>query len=132
MTKFKIPIPFDYIAALLRTLWFGWLLIWFAFTGILAILCYLIVFNLFNGKRKVWATFYITKWWGRFLMGGIGVFMHSKGSKHLDKNKTYILVSNHLSMVDIPVCMSTCPVPFSFLAKKEVYLSIILPTILPT
>ncbi len=112
--------PFYYIFLPLRVLCFVWLLLWFAITGIIALAFYVVIFNLFKGKRKVWATFYVTKWWGRFLMGGIGVFMRAKGIEHLDKNQTYVLVSNHLSMVDIPVCMSTCPVPFSFLAKKEV------------
>lgn len=118
--KNNLPIPLNYIAAFLRTIWFAWLLIWFVFTGIIAFAFYIVVFNLFTGKRKIWITFYVTKWWGRFLMGGIGIFMRAKGTEFLDKNQTYILVSNHLSMVDIPVCMSTCPIPFSFLAKKEV------------
>ncbi len=109
-----------YLFLPLRVFWFFWLLTWFLITGIVAFICYLLIFNVFRGRRKIMATFYVTKWWGRVLMGGVGVFMPAQGSNHLDKSQTYVLVSNHLSMVDIPVCMSSCPVPFSFLAKKEV------------
>ena len=79
-----------------------------------------VIFNFFKGKRKTLVTFYVTKWWGRILMAGMGIYTIAKGTDKLDKNQRYVLVSNHLSMVDIPVCMSSCPVPFSFLAKKEV------------
>jgi len=111
---------FHYILLPLRIIWFLWGLIWFAVTGIIAFGCYLVIFNLFGGRKKVLATFYITKCWGKVLMAGMGIFVRARGTEKWDKNKRYVLVSNHLSMVDIPVCMSSCPVPFSFLAKKEV------------
>jgi 1-acyl-sn-glycerol-3-phosphate acyltransferase len=120
MITLAIEKTVSYIFAPLRFIWFIWLLIWFLATGIVAFLFYITIFNLFSGRQKIMATFYVTKWWGRILMGGVGVFMPAEGTHLLDKNKTYVLVSNHLSMVDIPVCMSSCPVPFSFLAKKEV------------
>jgi 1-acyl-sn-glycerol-3-phosphate acyltransferase len=109
-----------YLFMPLRVIWFIWILLWFAFTGIIAFLFYLVIFNFFKGKRKTLVTFYVTKWWGRILMAGMGIYTIAKGTDKLDKNQRYVLVSNHLSMVDIPVCMSSCPVPFSFLAKKEV------------
>lgn len=120
MATLAIEKTVSYISRPLRVLWFIWFMIWFFTTGILALLFYVLIFNLFRGRSKTMATFYVTKYWGRILMGGIAVFMPAEGTQHLDKKKSYVLVSNHLSMVDIPLCMSSCPVPFSFLAKKEV------------
>ena len=93
-------------------------MIWFFITGILAFPIYIVVFNVFKGRRKVLITFFVTKWWGKILMAGMGIFVRARGTEKLDKNQTYVLVSNHLSMVDIPVCMGSCPVIFSFLSKK--------------
>jgi 1-acyl-sn-glycerol-3-phosphate acyltransferase len=104
----------------LRIIWFIWILIWFFITGVFAFSIYLIVFNFFKGRNKILTTFYVTKWWGKILMAGMGIFVRARGTEKLDKKQTYVLVSNHLSMVDIPVCMGSCPVLFSFLAKKEV------------
>jgi len=108
------------ISVVLKTIWFVWVLFWFLFTGILATIFYLFIFNFFSKSIKYKCSFFITQLWGKFLLLGMGVFVKSLGRDKIDKNQKYIIVSNHLSMVDIPISMSSSPIPYSFLAKIEV------------
>jgi 1-acyl-sn-glycerol-3-phosphate acyltransferase len=104
----------------LNFIWFIWICIWFAFTGVMATFCYVFIFNFYKNKQKKKYTFIITKSWGNVLLLGMGVKIKKIVNRELLKDENYIIVSNHLSMVDIPVSTSVCPVTFSYLAKKEV------------
>jgi 1-acyl-sn-glycerol-3-phosphate acyltransferase len=108
-----ILLPFKFI-------WFLWICIWFALTGIIATFFYVFVFNFYRNDKKIKNTFIITKCWGNLLLTGMGVSVKKIIKKEFQKNENYVIVSNHLSMVDIPVSTSVCPVTFSYLAKKEV------------
>lgn len=108
------------ISVVLKAIWFIWILFWFLLTGIVATIFYLFIFNLFSGSIKYKSSFIVTQLWGKILLFGMGVFVKSSGRSKLDKNQKYIIVSNHLSMVDIPISMSSSPIPYSFLAKIEV------------
>ena len=58
---------------------------------------------------------------GKVLLAFMMVKVEKYGLDQLRLDEgAYILVSNHLSMCDIPICMATSPIAFSFLAKKEV------------
>ena len=70
-----------------RVIWFIWILIWFFITGIIAFPINIVVFNIFKGKRKVLITFFVTKWWGKILMAGMGIFVRAKGTEKLDKSR---------------------------------------------
>ena len=112
--------PLSWALRLARHLWFVWSVLAFLFTGILALIAYLFIFNLMRGKRREMATFYVTKLWGRALLGFMGMRYSVEGAEKIDLNRNYIFVSNHQSALDIPFCMVSCPVAFSFLAKHEV------------
>jgi len=50
----------------------------------------------------------------------VGIRCKITGKEYLDKNKTYVMVANHTSSLDIPAYMKGgYPVPFRFLAKAE-------------
>lgn len=108
------------ILVVIRTIWFLWVLFWFFLTGFVASILYLIIFNFFNESIKYKSSFFVTQLWGKVLLMGMGVIVKSTGRNNIDKNQRYIIVSNHLSMVDIPISMSSSPIPYSFLAKIEV------------
>jgi len=42
-----------------------------------------------------------------------------RGAEHLAPDGNYVFVSNHLSLMDTPVLLRHLPLPFKFLAKKE-------------
>ena len=113
------------IPALLMTIaqriWFIWCILAFLFTGVIAGCFYILIFNLFNEKKANDLTFLVTKYWGKSLLAFMMVKVEKIGIDNLNfDNHAYILVSNHLSMCDIPICMASSPIAFSFLAKKEV------------
>ncbi len=117
----SLPVPLRMLVILAQHFWFIWCCFVFLFTGVVALACYVLIFNLLDDKRAIRYTYFVTHWWGRALMAGMLVRVTSEGKENVrTENGPYILVSNHLSMCDIPVCMAASPVSFSFLAKKEV------------
>lgn len=57
--------------------------------------------------------------WGEALLGSMGVSVRCKLDEQIDPNRTYVLVSNHQSHVDVPVIIRHWPGPVRFVAKKS-------------
>ena len=45
----------------------------------------------------------------------------NRGLKNIDRNGSYLFVSNHVSFMDTPVVLASIPVQFQFLAKKGLF-----------
>jgi len=116
----SLPTPLRFVVLLAQRIWFVWCCLAFLITGVVALCFYVLIFNLFSHQRASRYTYYVTKWWGKSLLAAMLVRITSEGTENVDKADSCVLVSNHLSMIDIPICMSSAPIPFSFLAKKEV------------
>ncbi len=70
------------------------------------------------GKR--WPRF--MAWlWGRTNLWTAGVKVKLEGGEYLDPGKPYILASNHQGWFDIFATLGYVPVPFSWLAKEELF-----------
>ena len=52
-------------------------------------------------------------------MYGMGFYPSVKWKQRFEKGKSYMLVSNHKSMIDIMLMLSTCDHPVVFVGKKE-------------
>ena len=61
------------------------------------------------------------KWWGRMNLCAGGVKVAVKGAEKIDPHQAYILASNHQSWFDIFATLGYIPVPFSWLAKEELF-----------
>lgn len=59
--------------------------------------------------------------WGRMLLAASLIRVRAEGAERLDPNATYVFVSNHQSLMDIPAILSTLPHQFRFFAKKGLY-----------
>jgi 1-acyl-sn-glycerol-3-phosphate acyltransferase len=117
----SLPAPFRAMAILVQRLWFAWCCLATLLIGLVALVFYVFIFNFLSGTKASNAAYVVTKWWGKALLGAMLVRVTSEGLEKINpEGGAYILVSNHLSVVDIPICMSTAPVAFSFLAKQEV------------
>lgn len=57
--------------------------------------------------------------WAKSLLVAFGMPWRSFGTEKVPRDRPVIVVCNHVSMVDILVCLATIPVPFRFLSKKE-------------
>lgn len=118
----RSPFP-RFINSAFQHIWCLWAAVVFLATGIVALVAYVIIFNFFSRERAYKYTFYVTKMWGRSILALVLIRVRTRGARKLlggNDGGAYVLVSNHQSAMDIPFCMSSCPVPFSFLAKAEV------------
>ena len=57
--------------------------------------------------------------WARGLLGAWGVRLEVEGGETLRPDRSYVVMPNHQSHVDIPVLFAALPAVPSFLAKKE-------------
>jgi len=60
--------------------------------------------------------------WARSIIAVTPVWkMRAEGLQTIDQKKTYLIVCNHQSMLDILIVAAKLPVLFKFLAKKELF-----------
>lgn len=59
--------------------------------------------------------------WARCLLAVSGVKVRVAGLEKIQRNGSYVFVSNHLSYMDTPVVLSNIPVQFRFLAKRGLF-----------
>jgi 1-acyl-sn-glycerol-3-phosphate acyltransferase len=59
--------------------------------------------------------------WSRLFLKVPPVSVETSGIEHLDPHQRYVVVSNHLSMFDIPLLFRELPIHGRFLAKKELF-----------
>ena len=61
-------------------------------------------------------------WWSRFLLWTFcGVRLEVEGLEHIDKNRAYIIISNHRSYTDILMGNASMPIQFRWLAKESLF-----------
>ena len=65
-----------------------------------------------------WLSFF-QRLWAEWLLRTNGIRLRLDGMEKLKKDQSYILVSNHASILDIPALISAAPFPVRFLAKKS-------------
>jgi 1-acyl-sn-glycerol-3-phosphate acyltransferase len=61
----------------------------------------------------------LTRPWSKGILFLCGVKLRIKGLENIKKNENYVFVSNHASLVDIPITQACLPGDFRFVAKKE-------------
>lgn len=59
--------------------------------------------------------------WSRAWLLAAGVHLEVEGGEHLDPGRSYVVVANHVSNLDIMVCFLAVRLPIRFLAKKELF-----------
>jgi 1-acyl-sn-glycerol-3-phosphate acyltransferase len=80
---------------------------------------YLMVATRFGSAARqadLWA-----RGWGRLFIVCSGARVTIEGLEHVDRSRSYVCVSNHLSNLDAPYHLGLMPVGVRFLAKKELY-----------
>lgn len=64
----------------------------------------------------------IVRLWGKTLVMGCPFWsIRVQGLEKIDRRKTYVIVANHQSMVDILAAVDALPLNFKFMAKKELF-----------
>ncbi|HSQ04623.1 MAG TPA: lysophospholipid acyltransferase family protein [Burkholderiales bacterium] len=76
-----------------------------------------IVLMLISGRG--WAADMFAPIWSRWILKACGIRVEIEGLQHIDRKRSYVLISNHLSNFDIWVILAALPLPIRFVAKKE-------------
>ena len=95
---------------------------WFVLHSCLAlIVCgtLVLLIGFFDHKKNI--TGKITRLWGKWILMMSGISPQVIGLNNLKAYENYIFVSNHESLLDIPVALSLLPKNIIFLTKKELF-----------
>jgi 1-acyl-sn-glycerol-3-phosphate acyltransferase len=63
----------------------------------------------------------VIRGWSRVWLTTSGTRLEIEGQENIDPNRSYVVVANHLSALDIMACVLAVPLPIRFLAKKELF-----------
>ncbi len=63
----------------------------------------------------------MTRAWSWIVLKIAGVSIEIDGLDKLERGKSYVFISNHASLLDIPAVLYSLPFQLRFLAKKELY-----------
>ena len=63
--------------------------------------------------------FKMARIWSRFILFGMGFYYKIEREQPLEQDKSYMLVANHTSMVDIMLMLVSVKNPFVFVGKQE-------------
>jgi 1-acyl-sn-glycerol-3-phosphate acyltransferase len=88
---------------------------------IITLLCSLAAFLVFAPFCSRKACDGLILFWARTLLWLSGVKVHVRGLENLDRLKSAIFVSNHLSHFDIPILYTSVPHSFRMAAKSELF-----------
>ena len=63
----------------------------------------------------------IARAWSRILIWVSGLRVTVEGLERIDPNRSYVIASNHLSLMDTPLVLAYLPLQFRFLAKRSLF-----------
>jgi 1-acyl-sn-glycerol-3-phosphate acyltransferase len=93
------------------------------FRGLLVVLAALpLSFGALAGipfERNGEITHLMAKTWSKFILWVFGIRVQVKGIENLERGKSYVFVSNHASMFDIPAVIASIPAQIRLVLKKE-------------
>ena len=95
--------------------------IWFYILVAIPIFILLPVLIILSASEKWYPKFFwvARNIWANFILYGMGCVPRIKREEQLVKGKSYMLVANHTSMLDIMLMLKASPNPFVFVGKKE-------------
>src|SRR5262249_15583145 len=70
-----------------------------------------------SGAISTW----LFRFWARCILGICGVRVRSHDLEKIDPAGHYICVSNHTSLIDIPILVANIPLQLCFVAKQELW-----------
>ena len=107
------------IKRLFCTIFAIYALLFFFVTVVIVVPAYLIIFNFLPRPRSSHAAHRLSQVWARVLFTAFLIRLHVKNRELIDPKRSYVIVSNHRSQVDIPAMARACRNTFRYLAKAE-------------
>ena len=95
--------------------------VWFYILVTLPILLFFPLLLLFTISEKTYHQFFwlARNFWAVPILYGMGCFPKIERQQRMEKGKSYMLVANHTSMLDIMLMLIVSRNPFVFVGKKE-------------
>ncbi len=94
--------------------------IWFYILMIVPIVIMLPFLIVFTSSEKFYPQFFIcARIWAKVIIFGMGFNIKVEAEEIPERDKSYMLVANHASMLDIMLMLSVIKQPFVFIGKKE-------------
>lgn len=104
---------------IIRTVFGLYALLFFSAALIPAFLSYVLIFALMPERKSPVTAHRVSRLWAAVLFFFYFIRIRVKNRHYIDKNKTYVFVANHQSLLDIPLFALACSNTFRFLAKEE-------------
>lgn len=99
-------------------IWMMWAAVVMIVTTVLVTPFYYLAFWL-TGKGKESKAYTVSRIWAATLMYLTLIFLKIHGRQNLNPQQAYIIVANHRSQLDIPICAVANPYRMKYLAKSE-------------
>lgn len=94
--------------------------IWFYILLGLPIIIMLPVLIVVASAEKFYPAFFVcARIWAKTILYGMGFYPNVKRAQTLEKGKSYMLVANHTSIIDIMLMLAVNKCPFIFIGKVE-------------
>lgn len=95
--------------------------VWFYLLVAIPILVFFPILLLLTFSEHTYPQFFwmARNFWARPILYGMGCFPQIKHEQRMEKGKSYMLVANHTSMLDIMLMLLVSNNPFVFVGKKE-------------
>lgn len=94
--------------------------IWYYFIFILSVTVMFPVLLVVTSKEKYYSAFYfIARNWGKFMLFAMGFTLKIEELQKVEKEKSYMFIANHTSMIDIMVMFAVVKNPLVFVGKEE-------------
>ncbi|MDX1761360.1 MAG: lysophospholipid acyltransferase family protein, partial [Christiangramia sp.] len=94
--------------------------IWFYILMIVPIVIMLPFLLIFTSSEKFYPQFFIcARIWAKTIIYGMGFSIKMQVDELPEEHKSYMLVANHTSMLDIMLMLAVIKQPFVFIGKKE-------------
>lgn len=110
---------FDAMRLLKIIFWTLWRIWFYIIMG--AIIVIMFPFLVISILREEWYPYFfvMARIWARGILFGMGFYYKVEREQELEPKKSYMLVANHTSMVDIMLMLAIARNPFVFVGKKE-------------
>ncbi len=108
--------PLGWIRKILTALWklWGLLVVYLPILLLSPVLLWAVVSD---NLKLFWR---LQRLWAKWILRMMGFYIEKlPASSGFDKNRQYIIVANHTSMIDIPVVLAVMKTPVTFVGKKE-------------
>ena len=94
--------------------------IWFYILMVVPILIMLPFLIIFTSTERFYPQYYVcARIWAKVIIYGMGFSIKVEADQLPEKHKSYMLVANHTSMLDIMLMLAVVKQPFVFIGKKE-------------